>query len=86
MEKVKNRINEITARNKTWRPIQEVIRGLNQVLRERSGYFNYRNCSLALSKFKRHAEERLRIHLRKRHKVRAWKESMLRFLRRELNE
>lgn len=86
VEKVKNRINEITARNQTWRPIQEVVRELNQVLRGWSGYFHYRNSSLDLSKVKRHAEERLRIHLRKRHKVRAWKESVLRFPRRVLYE
>ena len=86
VEKVKNRINEITARNQTWRPIQEVVRELNQVLRGWSGYFHYRNSSLVLSKVKRHAEERLRIHLRKRHKVRAWKESVLRFPRRVLYE
>jgi len=86
VEKVKNRINEITARNQTWRPIQEVVRDLNQVLRGWSGYFHYRNSSLALSKVKRHAEERLRIHLRKRHKVRTWKESVLRFPRRVLYE
>ena len=86
VEKVKNRINEITARNQTWRPIQEVVRELNQVLRGWSGYFHYRNSSLALSKVKRHAEDRLRIHLRKRHKVRNWKASMLRFPRRVLYE
>ena len=86
VEKVKNRINEITARNQTWRPIKEVVRDLNQVLRGWSGYFHYRNSSLALSKVKRHAEERLRIHLRKRHKVRTWKESVLRFPRRVLYE
>lgn len=86
VEKVKNRINEITARNQTWRPIQEVVRDLNQVLRGWSGYFHYRNSSLDLSKVKRHAEERLRIHLRKRHKVRTWKESVLRFPRRVLYE
>ena len=40
VEKVKNRINEITARNQTWRPIQEVVRDLNQVLRGWSGYFH----------------------------------------------
>jgi len=86
VEKVKNRINEITARNQTWRPIQEVVRDLNQVLRGWSGYFHYRNSSLALSKVKRHAEERLRIHLRKRHKVSDWKTSVIRFPRRVLYE
>lgn len=84
VEKVKTRINEITARNQTWRPIQEVVRDMNQVLRGWSGYFHYRNSSAALGKVKRHAEERLRIHLRRRHKVRDWKTSMIRYPRRVL--
>ena len=33
-------------------------------------YFHYRNSSLAKSKVRNHAEQRLRTHLRKRHKVR----------------
>lgn len=86
VEKVKTRINEITARNQTWRPIQEVVRDMNQVLQGWSGYFHYRNSSKALGKVKRHAEERLRIQLRKRHKVRDWKTSMIRFPRRVLYE
>ena len=61
VEKVKNRINEITARNQTWRPIKEVVRDLNQVLRGWSGYFHYRNSSLALSKVKRHANKVVRL-------------------------
>lgn len=86
VEKVNKRINEITARNQTWRPIQEVVRDMNQVLRGWSGYFHYRNSTTALSKVKRHAEERLRTHLRKRHKVRDWKTSVIRFPRRVLYE
>lgn len=86
VEKVKTRISEITSRTQTWRPIQEVVRDMNQVLRGWSGYFHYRNSTTALSKVKRHAEERLRIHLRKRHKVRDWKTSVIRFPRRVLYE
>ena len=86
VEKVKTRINEITARDQTWRPIHEVVRDMNQVLRGWKGYFHYRNSSLAFSKVKRHAEERLRIHLRRRHKVRDWKTSVIRFPRRVLYE
>jgi RNA-directed DNA polymerase len=35
---------------------------------------------------KRHAEERLRIHLRKRHKITDWESSMIEFPRRVLYE
>ena len=82
--KVKTRIREITARNQTWRPIDEVVRDMNRTLRGWSGYFHYRNSSAAFLKVKRHAEERLRTHLRKRHKVPDWKSAMIRFPRRVL--
>ena len=84
--KVKTRIREITARNQTWRPINEVVRDVNRTLRGWSGYFHYRNSSAVFLKVKRHAEERLRTHLRKRHKVPDWKSAMIRFPRRVLYE
>ena len=84
--KVKTRIREITARKQTWRPMDEVVRDVNRALRSWSGYFHYRNSSAAFLKVKRHAEERLRTHLRKRHKVPDWKSAMIRFPRRVLYE
>jgi RNA-directed DNA polymerase len=86
VEKIKTRITEITARDQTWRPTDEVVRDLNQTLRGWSGYFHYRNSSAVFQKVKRHAEERLRIHLRKRHKVNNWKSAIIRFPRRVLYE
>ena len=84
--KVKTRIREITARNRTGIPIDDVVRDMNRVLRGWSGYFHFRNSSAVFLKVKRHAEERLRTHLRKRHKVPDWKSAMLRFPRRVLYE
>ena len=42
---------------------------LSSTLRGWTGYFHYRNSSHAMTKVKTHAEERLRTHLMKRHKV-----------------
>ena len=84
--KVKTRIREITARNRTGIPIDDVVRDVNRVLRGWSGYFHYRNSSAVFLKVKRHAEERLRTHLRKRHKVPDWKSAMIRFPKRVLYE
>ena len=86
VEKVCTRISEITARNQTWRPMDEVVRDMNRTLRGWSGYFHFRNSSAVFIKVKRHAEERLRIHLRKRHKVTNWKSAMIQFPRRVLYE
>ena len=83
---VKTRNREITARNRTGIPINDVVRDVNRVLRGWSGYFHYRNSSAVFLKVKRHAEERLRTHLRKRHKVPDWKSAMIRFPRRVLYE
>lgn len=86
VEKVKARISEITARNQTWRPMDEVVRDMNRTLRGWSGYFHFRNSSAVFLKVKCHAEERLRIHLRKRYKVGNWKSAMTQFPRRALYE
>lgn len=84
--KVKTRIKELTTRNRTGIPINDVVRDINRTLRGWSGYFHYRNSSAVFQKVKRHAEDRLRIHLRKRHKVTNWKAAMIRFPRRVLYE
>ena len=86
VEKVKTRINEITARNQTWRPMDEVVRDMNRTLRGWSGYFHFKNSSAVFLKVKRHTEERLRNHLRKRHKIVNWKSAMTQFPRRALYE
>ena len=86
VEKVKTRINELTTRNRTGIPIKDVVRDINRTLRGWSGYFHYRNSTAVFQKVKRHAEERLRIHLRKRHKVTNWKTAMIRYPRRVLYE
>ncbi|MDP2751829.1 MAG: group II intron reverse transcriptase/maturase [Rhodocyclaceae bacterium] len=86
VEKIKARLSELTDRTQTWRPIEDVVRDVNQVLRGWSGYFHYRNSSRQFRKVKRHSEDRLRIHLRKRHKISDWETSMLRFPRRVLYE
>ena len=43
------------------------------------GYFHHHNCSKAMSEVKTHAEQRMRIWLRNRHKVRSWKAGYQRF-------
>ena len=49
------------------------------MLRGWANYFHYRNCSESLGKVKQHAEERIRTHLRKRHKIRDRKTGYLKF-------
>ena len=46
-----------------------IVENVNRSLMGWVNYFHYRNCNLALEKVKVHAEQRLRKHLMKRHKV-----------------
>jgi RNA-directed DNA polymerase len=67
--RVKTRLTELTQRELTCVPLEDVVRNVNRSLRGWVNYFHYRNSSLAMSKVRNHAEERFRTHLRKRHKV-----------------
>ncbi len=50
-------------------PLEWLVNEVNATVRGWVGYFHYRNCSRTLAKVKRHVEQRLITHLRKRHKV-----------------
>jgi RNA-directed DNA polymerase len=67
--KIKDRITQLTARERTPIPLENIVGSMNATLRGWANYFHYRNSSGALEKVKTHAEERLRGHLMKRHKV-----------------
>ena len=67
---IKDRVTELTTRYRTGKPLSLVVREVNTTVRGWVGYFHYRNCSKALAHVQGHVEERLRTHLRKRHKIR----------------
>jgi RNA-directed DNA polymerase len=69
LKKIKARLTALTGRNLTAIPMGDIVRSVNRSLRGWANYFHYRNSSLAMSKVRNHAEDRLRIHLMKRHKV-----------------
>jgi RNA-directed DNA polymerase len=64
--------------------LEEVVRGVNATLRGWVGYFHYRNCSKVLIHLRNHVEQRLIMHLRKRHKVRDRMTGFVKFPRRSL--
>ena len=65
-------------------PLDDVVGSVNRRLCGWAGYFHFRNSSLAMSKVRNHAEQRLRIHLRKRHKVKNWDAGYAKFPTRDL--
>jgi len=69
LAKIKDRVTLLTARNRTPVPLESVVESMNASLRGWASYSLYRNSNGVLEKVKVHAEERLRAHLMKRHKV-----------------
>jgi group II intron reverse transcriptase/maturase len=85
-QKIKDRITELTKRERTILPLEWVVNGVNAMVRGWVGYFHYRNCSRTLSQIRNHLEQRLMTHLRKRHKVRDREIGYVRFPSRSLYE
>ena len=69
LAKIKERITQMTSRERTPIPLEHIVGSMNATLRGWTNYFHYKNSSKVLDKVKTHAEERLRTHLMKRHKV-----------------
>jgi len=86
LQKIKDRVTELTTRRSTIRPLEWIVKEVNATVRGWVGYFHYRNCSKALGQLRCHTEERMRTHLRKRHKVRNLKTGYVRFPSRLLYE
>jgi len=84
LKKIKGRIARLTHRRRTPVPLDRVVEEVNTVLRGWVNYFHYRNCSNSLSHLKWHVEERLRTHLRKRHKHHDRSTGYIRFANRHL--
>lgn len=84
LAKIKESMKQKTDRRLTPIPLDDVVRNLNASLRGWTGYFHYRNSSQMLDKVKTYAENRLRNHLMKRHKIRNRGEALQRFPRQKL--
>lgn len=86
LKKIKAKLTEMTGRELTAIPLGDIVGNVNRSLRGWANYFHYRNSSVAMGKVRQHAEDRLRTHLMKRHKVRDRKAALCRFPRRDLYE
>ncbi len=76
---IKDRVTELTKRVRTATPLTQILNEVNATLRGWVGYFHYRNCAKALAGVQHHVEERLRTHLRKRHKIKNRGTGLLKF-------
>jgi len=84
VKKIKTRLKELTGRELTCIPLSDVVGNVNRSLRGWVNYFHYRNSSQVMSGVRHHAEERLRTHLRRRHKLKCRRTAYIRFPRTDL--
>jgi RNA-directed DNA polymerase len=84
LQTIKSRITGMTSRGSTLIPLDHMVRDVNRSVRGWVEYFHFRNCSVRMLQVRTHLEERLRTHLRKRHKVRDRDSGYIRFSRRDL--
>lgn len=84
LSRVKARVTHLTRREMAPVPLEVIMERVNQGLRGWVSYFHYRNCSASFAHVKEHAEQRLRIHLRRRHKIKDRASGYRRFPNRSL--
>jgi RNA-directed DNA polymerase len=69
LKKIKAKLTALTGRELTPIALEKIVGNVNRSLKGWVNYFHYRNSHQAMDKVKNHAEQRLRTHLMKRHKV-----------------
>ncbi|PIX55237.1 MAG: group II intron reverse transcriptase/maturase [Zetaproteobacteria bacterium CG_4_9_14_3_um_filter_54_145] len=84
VKRINAKVTALTQRNLTPIPLPIIVQRLNQSLRGWACYFDYANSTQIFGDVKRHAEERMRTHLRRRHKVKARRVGQGRFPNRVL--
>ena len=79
IQRIKDKAKSFTDRKLTLIPVDRLMGALNRSVHGWCNYFQYRNSSAALGEVKWYVEERVRTHLRKRHKIRCRGTGLRRF-------
>ena len=66
--KIKTKLTALTGRELTPIPVEKIVDNVNRSLRGWVNYFHDRHSNQVMEKVKTHTEQRVRTHLRKRHK------------------
>ena len=69
MQHARDRIRELTARERLLLPVEEVVQDVNSFLRGWVGYFRYGNSARPFDKIDRYAVTRLSLFVAKRHRA-----------------
>jgi RNA-directed DNA polymerase len=72
MQHARDRVRELTARDRLRWPVEQVVGDLNRFLRGWAGYFRYGNSTVQFDQIIRHADRRLALLIAKRHQ-RPWR-------------
>jgi RNA-directed DNA polymerase len=67
MQHARDRVREITARERLLLPVEDVVQDLNRYLRGWAGYFRYGNSARHFNLIQHHARNRLALFVAKRH-------------------
>jgi len=67
MRHARDRVRELTARERLRWPVEQIVGDLNRFLRGWAGYFRYGNSSVQFDTITRHADTRLALLVAKRH-------------------
>ena len=67
MSRARQRIRELTDRRRLLRPVEEIVRDVNDYLRGWANYFRYGNSRLCFTKIRTYALQRLVLFMAKRH-------------------
>jgi RNA-directed DNA polymerase len=71
MHRARDRVRQLTARDRLRWPVEQVVQDLNRFLRGWAGYFRYGNSTVQFDQIVKHADRRLALLLAHRHQ-RAW--------------
>lgn len=78
-QRLRDTVRTLTERRLTRLPLPDIVGRLNRYLRGWSGYFHFRNSTGVFRNAKSFVEERVRAHLRKRHKLHSRAQGYQRF-------
>ena len=67
MQHARDRVREITARERLLLPVEDIVQDLNRYLRGWAGYFRYGNSARHFNLIEHHAHNRLALFVAKRH-------------------
>jgi group II intron reverse transcriptase/maturase len=67
MQRARDRVRELTARERLLLPVEDIVQDLNRFLRGWAGYFHYGNSARHFNLIENHAHNRLALFVAKRH-------------------